>query len=64
MTAEVIALVRDRYPKNFGDLEPFEWAVTREDALKALDHFVAEALPGFGTYQDAMKTGEPFLHHG
>lgn len=64
VTAEVIALVRDRYPKNFGDLEPFEWAVTRGDALKALDHFVAEALPGFGTYQDAMKTGEPFLHHG
>lgn len=63
-TQEVIALVRERYPLNFGDLEPFEWAVTRESALQALDHFVAEALPNFGTYQDAMKTGEPFLHHG
>lgn len=63
-TRAVIELVRTRYPENFGDLEPFEWAVTREDALRALDHFVAEALPGFGTYQDAMKTGEPFLHHG
>lgn len=63
-TQEVIALVRERYPLNFGDLEPFEWPVTRQGALQALDHFVAEALPDFGTYQDAMKTGEPFLHHG
>jgi deoxyribodipyrimidine photolyase-related protein len=63
-TKAVIELVRTRYPKNFGDLEPFEWAVTRKDALDALDHFITEALPGFGTYQDAMKTGEPFLHHG
>ena len=63
-TRAVIELVRTRYDKNFGALEPFEWAVKREDALKALDHFIAEALPGFGTYQDAMKTGEPFLHHG
>ncbi|NGP17888.1 cryptochrome/photolyase family protein [Devosia aurantiaca] len=63
-TREVIDLVRSRYGKNFGDLEPFEWAVTRSGALDALDHFIAEALPGFGTYQDAMKTGEPFLHHG
>lgn len=63
-TNAVIELVRTRYAKNFGDLEPFEWAVTRQDALKALDHFIETALPGFGTYQDAMKTGEPFLHHG
>lgn len=63
-TSTVIELVRDRYGKNFGDLEPFQWAVTREDALRALDHFVETALPGFGTFQDAMRTGEPFLHHG
>lgn len=63
-TKAVIDLVRARYPKNFGDLEPFEWAVTRQGALAALDHFVAEALPNFGTFQDAMKSGQPFLHHG
>ncbi len=63
-TQTVIELVRRRYDRNFGALEPFEWAVTRSGALEALDHFIADALPGFGTYQDAMKTGEPFLHHG
>ncbi|KKB09827.1 cryptochrome/photolyase family protein [Devosia chinhatensis] len=63
-TQAVIDQVRKRYSSNFGDLEPFEWAVTRDGALQALDHFIETALPGFGTFQDAMRTGEPFLHHG
>ncbi len=52
-----------RFPDHFGDLEPFGWPVTRADALKALDHFIAVALEGFGDFQDAMKRGEDFLHH-
>ncbi len=63
ITREVIKLVGDQFPDNFGDLEPFGWAVTRQDALAALDHFIADCLPGFGDYQDAMKTGEDFLYH-
>jgi deoxyribodipyrimidine photolyase-related protein len=63
ITQEVLALVARRFPENFGDLEPFRWGVTREDALAALESFVSEALPFFGDYQDAMKTGEPFLFH-
>jgi deoxyribodipyrimidine photolyase-related protein len=62
-TQTVIDLVRERYGNNFGDLEPFGWAVTRDDALEALDHFIAECLPNFGRYQDAMHSGEPFLFH-
>ncbi len=64
VTRQVIDLVRDRFPDGFGDPEPFGWAVTRTDALTALDHFVAGALPRFGDYQDAMKAGEDFLFHG
>jgi deoxyribodipyrimidine photolyase-related protein len=63
ITREVLDLVARRYPDHFGDLDAFGWPVTREAALQALDHFVAEALPLFGDYQDAMKTGEPFLFH-
>jgi deoxyribodipyrimidine photolyase-related protein len=37
--------------------------VTRADALLALDHFIADCLPRFGDYQDAMRTSEPFLYH-
>lgn len=63
ITREVLALVRERFADHFGDLEPFRWAVTREGALAALDRFIAERLPSYGDYQDAMKTGAPFLFH-
>ncbi|MGU9981647.1 cryptochrome/photolyase family protein [Phreatobacter sp. HK31-P] len=64
VTREVMDLVAQRFADHFGDLEPFGWAVTRADALAALDHFIAEGLPSFGDVQDAMKRGEPFLYHG
>jgi deoxyribodipyrimidine photolyase-related protein len=37
--------------------------VTREQALAALEDFVAHRLPGFGRWQDAMWRGEPWLYH-
>ena len=37
ITREVLDLVRARFPDHFGDLEPFGWAVTRADALKAFE---------------------------
>ncbi|MGL4240375.1 MAG: cryptochrome/photolyase family protein, partial [Beijerinckiaceae bacterium] len=63
MTREVLDLVGRRFAAHFGDLEPFGWAVTRADALIALEHFIADCLGGFGDYQDAMKSGEDFLYH-
>ena len=63
-TREVMAMVARRFPDNFGELDGFDWAVSREDALAALDHFIAIGLPRFGDHQDAMAQGEPFLFHG
>lgn len=63
ITSDVLALVRRRFTDHFGDIDTFEWAVTRKDALRALDDFLAHALPNFGKYQDAMATGEPFIFH-
>ncbi|WP_460450134.1 cryptochrome/photolyase family protein [Alsobacter sp. SYSU BS001988] len=63
ITREVIALVAERFSGHFGDLDAFGWPVTRSEALEALAHFIADALPRFGDYQDAMKSGEPFLYH-
>ncbi|MEW9921211.1 cryptochrome/photolyase family protein [Marimonas sp. MJW-29] len=60
---EVLALVEERFADHFGDLRPFGFATTREQALKALDHFVAKALPKFGDYQDAMMEESAFLYH-
>jgi deoxyribodipyrimidine photolyase-related protein len=63
ITREVIALVRTRFAKHPGSLESFAWPVTREQALAALQDFIDNRLPTFGRWQDAMWTGEPFLHH-
>lgn len=62
-TREVIALVESRFGDHFGELGTFGWAVTREDALSALNDFVRDCLPGFGDFQDAMKDGEEYLFH-
>lgn len=64
VTGEVIDLVAQHFADNFGDLDGFDWAVTRADAQAALDHFIGDCLPTFGDYQDAMAAGEPFLSHG
>ena len=63
VTEEVLLLVEDRFPSNYYSHRPFWFAVTRRDALRALDHFVEHGLTRFGDYQDAMLTGEAFLYH-
>ncbi|SOE08370.1 deoxyribodipyrimidine photolyase-related protein [Hoeflea halophila] len=63
ITRDVMDLVADRFETHFGDLEPFDYPVTRKDAEAYLDWFVGEALAGFGDWQDAMKQGEPLLFH-
>jgi deoxyribodipyrimidine photolyase-related protein len=62
-TRAVLDLVGRRFAGHFGDLEPFWFAVTSEDAHAAFDHFVRTALARFGDYQDAMKQGEKTLFH-
>ncbi len=63
LTLEVMALVEARFAAHPGRLDGFAWPVTREQALVALQRFVAERLPLFGRYQDAMWPGEPWLYH-
>ena len=63
ITQEVIALVETYFADHFGDLLPFHFAVTREQALMALDSFIIERLPMFGDYQDAMVQDEPWMYH-
>jgi deoxyribodipyrimidine photolyase-related protein len=63
VTTEVMDLVAERFPKHFGDIEPFDYPVTRADAVSYLEWSIDEALPGFGDWQDAMHEGEPLLFH-
>jgi deoxyribodipyrimidine photolyase-related protein len=71
ITREVIAKVRGLDQERIsagleplpGSLEGFGWAVSREQALDMLEHFIATRLDGFGPYQDAMVSAEPTLWH-
>ncbi len=63
ITQDVIALVRERFGDHFGTCDGFNLPVTAADARAALYDFVANRLPQFGDWQDAMKTGAPTLFH-
>ena len=63
ITQEVITLVSNRFHNHFGEITPFNFAVTRTDALQVLNQFVQQRLPYFGDYQDAMIEGEPWMFH-
>ncbi|MDE2605481.1 MAG: cryptochrome/photolyase family protein [Burkholderiales bacterium] len=63
ITSEVLALVARRFSDHPGRLDAFAWPVTRAQALQALERFVAERLPAFGRWQDALWPGEPSLWH-
>ncbi len=63
ITKAVLELVEARFPDHPGKLAAFDWPVTPEDGLLALEDFIARRLVDFGTYQDAMWTGEPWLYH-
>ena len=45
------------------DEDGWQWPVTREEGLRALDDFVKRRLHLFGTYQDAMTVRDPYLFH-
>lgn len=63
ITQSVLDLVEAQFDDHFGELFPFHFAVTRDQALEALDTFIARRLCLFGDYQDAMLQGEPWMYH-
>ena len=63
ITKEVLDMVEREFSAHPGNLAHFNWTVTREQALKALDHFITQRLPAFGPHQDAMWTKLEFGWH-
>jgi deoxyribodipyrimidine photolyase-related protein len=63
MTKEFINTVNMRFHGHPGSLDHFDWPVTPDQATKALEDFIENRLPRFGTYQDAMWSGHPYLYH-
>ncbi|RUR73255.1 cryptochrome/photolyase family protein [Chlorogloeopsis fritschii PCC 9212] len=63
ITREAIAKVNSLSVPTYGEVEPFRWAVTRKQALQVLYWFIQHRLKNFGSYQDAMVTGEETMWH-
>ena len=63
ITSGVIDWVKQTYLDHPGNLSHFNWPVTREQALEAMEHFMEHRLANFGYYQDAMWTDTPFGWH-
>ena len=63
VTKEVLDLVEKEFTDHPGDLSRFNWPVTREEALVALNDFIENRLPHFGPHQDAMWTNLDFGWH-
>ena len=63
ITKTVLAEVEELYPDHPGSLAHFQWPVTRQQALQALEGFVEHRLATFGIYEDAMWTDTPFGWH-
>ncbi|RAP37060.1 cryptochrome/photolyase family protein [Legionella quinlivanii] len=63
MTSEVLSLVEKEFSNHFGQLQPFNFAVTREQALDEASYFIEHCLGFFGDYQDAMRSDEVNLYH-
>jgi deoxyribodipyrimidine photolyase-related protein len=62
-TRAVLALVERRFAGHPGELKAFAWPVTVAAARATLADFVENRLAGFGQFQDAMWTEEPWLFH-
>jgi len=63
ITSEIIELVEAEFENHMGEVKDFNYAVTRDEALKVLDQFIDQRFNQFGDYQDAMREGNVWLFH-
>ena len=63
ITKDVIKVVNSHFAGHPGELDEFNWPVTRTQALAALKDFIDNRLPQFGPHEDAMWTNLDFGWH-
>lgn len=63
ITQSVMSEVAQHFADHPGQIEPFDWPVTRQQALEALEDFVQQRLVKFGDFQDAMWPNQAWLYH-
>ena len=63
ITRDVEALVAQHFADHYGRLEGFDYPVTAAEAEQLWQSFLAQGMPSFGDYQDAMADDQPYLFH-
>jgi deoxyribodipyrimidine photolyase-related protein len=63
ITRRVARVIKQDFADHFGNLEDFNWPVTRQGARKFFLDFLDNRLDSFGPYEDAMVAGERALYH-
>ena len=62
-TTEVIQYIDRTYPHHFGTTEGFDLPCTQADADRLWQFFLADLLPHFGRFEDAMRDDHLQLFH-
>lgn len=60
---DAIKYIEKKFPANYGNINIFGYAVTRDEALKVLHDFCKERLHLFGDYEDAIVKDRSQLYH-
>jgi len=63
LTIGVMVEVDKIFNKSFGDFENFNWATTHKEAWNQMLEFFDTYFKNYGSFQDAMKSNEPFMFH-
>ena len=63
LTKEVLNLVGSTFKNHPGHVQEFGLAVSRSEALRWLNNFLAKKLEEFGPYEDAICKDSAFLFH-
>lgn len=63
--SQIVSELKNTNVSTIGTIDAvnFVWPINRQQSLALLDFFVAECLPLFGSYQDAMTSNEWSLYH-
>ena len=59
----VMVEVNEVFKDSFGEIDNFNWATTHDEAWEQMNWFYKVYFKNFGSYQDAMKSDEPFMFH-
>ena len=60
---EAKTYVNHHFSEHLGDVEPFSYPYTRNQALKAMEEFFEQRFDAFGPYQDAIDPRSDVLFH-